>query len=804
MRNYVTPGKSNSVRFEPRGVWNATVVRVDVGSNEAWVRVPRMSGDLDRGPLQMPSLAAPLAVGDDVLVAFREGKADQLAIVAKVGASEGGGGGSSYRYATVVVAAADSLHSEDADVVCTGTNDDVTIQQIFADALDAGMSVRVLLMEGTFSLDDQGLSLDQDGSVLEGQGAATRLLFTKPNVYIGLFGSNTAVRNLVCVDEMESQREGLQEGWGTFVELSGNRTSVTDCMFDCFRMDRAIYSYGLDTQIVNNTIYGSFGIYDSARSAYGIRIDSGIGTIVAGNTIRMVLPPGWYNDSAGISIWAGKAVCSHNWVHVAFPEESDVEDYPWAGAQAQTIWVRGDAITVTGNYAYGWFEDGTWVEFDDTAVIWADSGDGGLISGNVCDGNVAAGANYANTIVLNDPTDGWQVTSNNLWPEYNNGVGTVGSYGYDAVVFGNNPDAGQLDFVSLGGDLGNVLSNASVIRLYGRDLSSAAPATNEVLLWDGSQWEPGTPSSPWSFVFGSGVDGAVTLDYSSAVPGWATAAIASGVRTFTLQRDVYCTNLTVSGSVQIFTNSFKIFCSGVLSIGSGVIVHNDGQNASGATGGGYSSTSTSAQTFRVGMIGQNGSTGAAPSQSTNNESAACNDLNAGINSSGGAGGSSTGAPGSGGGTAGQTVSMGANRGSPNNVLQATLGLALGAASASASGSNVWGGGGCGNAGTGGGLGNTGGGGGGGAGVVGIYARTLSNNGTIRAKGGDGGNAVTTAVSPAAGGGGGGGGGGIILVYEATGSTVGSTDVSGGTGGSGVGTGKSGENGYAGKVWSIAL
>jgi hypothetical protein len=495
MRNYVTPGKSNSVRFEPRGVWNATVVRVDVGSNEAWVRVPRMSGDLDRGPLLMPSLAAPLAVGDDVLVAFREGKADQLAIVAKVGASGGGGGGSSFRYATAVVAAADSLHPEDADVVCTGTNDDVTIQQIFADALEAGMPVRVLLMEGTFSLDDQGISLDQDESVLEGQGSATRLLFTKPNVYIGLFGSNTAVRNLVCVDEMESEREGLQEGSGTFVELSGNRTSVADCMFDCFRMDRAIYSYGLDTQIVNNTIYGSFGLYDSARSNYGIRIDAGLGTIVAGNTIRMVLPPGWYNDSAGISIWAGKAICSHNWVHVAFPEESDVEEYPWSGAQAQTIWVKGDAITVTGNYAYGWFEDGTWVEFDDTAVIWADSGDGGLISGNVCDGNVAAGANYANTIVLSDLTDGWQVTSNNLWPEYNNGVGNVGSYGYDAVAFGNNPDVGQLDFVSLGGDLGNVLSNASVIRLYGRDLLSTAPTANQVLQWNGSAWAPATLSS---------------------------------------------------------------------------------------------------------------------------------------------------------------------------------------------------------------------------------------------------------------------------------------------------------------------
>jgi hypothetical protein len=108
---------------------------------------------------------------------------------------------------------------------------------------------------------------------------------------------------------------------------------------------------------------------------------------------------------------------------------------------ATTVWAGGDAITITGNYLYGWFEpfDG-WVSFEDTTVIYADYGEGGLVGGNVCDGNVYAGNSYYDTIVLDSGTDGWQVTSNNLWPEYNNGAGTVIENGYDSMVSLNNPN----------------------------------------------------------------------------------------------------------------------------------------------------------------------------------------------------------------------------------------------------------------------------------------------------------------------------------------------------------------------------
>ena len=86
----ITPGKSYGVNFQAQGVWDAKVIRVDEETNQAWVRVPRVTGDLDRGPIAMPSLATPLTVGDDVLVAFREGRRDDLVILARVGSSSSG------------------------------------------------------------------------------------------------------------------------------------------------------------------------------------------------------------------------------------------------------------------------------------------------------------------------------------------------------------------------------------------------------------------------------------------------------------------------------------------------------------------------------------------------------------------------------------------------------------------------------------------------------------------------------------------------------------------------------------------
>lgn len=48
--------------------------------------------------------------------------------------------------------------------------------------------------------------------------------------------------------------------------------------------------------------------------------------------------------------------------------------------------------------------------------------------------------------------------------------------------------------VEAGGDLDNQYPNPTVIKLQGRDVSSTAPTTGQVLKWDGAQWVPSNPS----------------------------------------------------------------------------------------------------------------------------------------------------------------------------------------------------------------------------------------------------------------------------------------------------------------------
>lgn len=85
----------------------------------------------------------------------------------------------------------------------------------------------------------------------------------------------------------------------------------------------------------------------------------------------------------------------------------------------------------------------------------------------------------------------------------------------------------------------------------------------------------------------------------------------------------------------------------------------------------------------------------------------------------------------------------------------------------------------------------GGGGGGGGGAVWLAARQIYNSGTISANGGTGANATGTNA-----GGGGGGGGGWVTIFYRDGST-GTVQTNGGSGGTKVGTGSNGSPGNAG-------
>ena len=283
--------------------------------------------------------------------------------------------------------------------------------------------------------------------------------------------------------------------------------------------------------------------------------------------------------------------------------------------------------------------------------------------------------------------------------------------------------------------------------------------------------------------FGDGSDGNATID------GVATVAWASKVGTvYTMTRDCYCKNLTVTGAGVILKPAgYRVFASGTVTTASSGSISWDGNAAVNQTAGAASATGSLAG----GSAGGNG--GAASSGNGSNGTVAATSFGGGGGNGGLAGGT--------GGTGGTASGPAAYMGSPRAYSASTVGYLVGSPSAPAvlaiSGGAGGGGGGGGSTGVGG-----GGGGGGGLGIIACRALALAAAGDIHAAGGAG---AAQSGGINGGGGGGGGGGTLILVYVSKGGTTFSaaTNCAGGAFGAGNGTGASGVVGSNGTVIEIA-
>lgn len=261
-------------------------------------------------------------------------------------------------------------------------------------------------------------------------------------------------------------------------------------------------------------------------------------------------------------------------------------------------------------------------------------------------------------------------------------------------------------------------------------------------------------------IFGDGSDGDVVL----------------GAGTTTLTRDMYYADLTVPNGATLATAGYRVFVAGTLTVGATGVIDNSGQAASGATQG----LGTTAGTCGAGF---QGGAGRVSSAGVGNAATGATTALGGAGGAGGAGGVNAG------GAAGAATAPTATNGGWRH-LAAALGR-------TADGTLWSGGGGGGGGGSDNGAANSGGGGGGG-GVMIIWARIVSNAGTIRANGGAGGNA---AAGVNLGGGGGGGGGAVFIVHrEAEGGTLGTVTASGGAGG--TGSTANGAAGSAGRVLTM--
>jgi len=274
--------------------------------------------------------------------------------------------------------------------------------------------------------------------------------------------------------------------------------------------------------------------------------------------------------------------------------------------------------------------------------------------------------------------------------------------------------------------------------------------------------------------FGDGSDGNLVFDNVTTVLG---ISPASGI--YTLNRDIFAQDMTVS-SCSVFTNGYRVYVRGKLTISSGASIQCNGKDA---VGGGAGLSYTNAGTLWVSGI--DGRAGVAANGS------AQVGINAGpltgscIGGTGGRGGGITGAAGGTGST--QTSN---NNFSYGNVILLTTGKAF-----IGSYTHINGGGGGGSGAISGASGFSGGGGGGG-GVVLICAYTLDNLGTISANGGKGGDATG---SPSAAGGGGGGNGGLVLVSYRSLANLGTITAAAGLAGAGVSETLAASAGAVGRV-----
>jgi hypothetical protein len=237
----------------------------------------------------------------------------------------------------------------------------------------------------------------------------------------------------------------------------------------------------------------------------------------------------------------------------------------------------------------------------------------------------------------------------------------------------------------------------------------------------------------FALIWGDGSDGTGTFD-GTATP----AGVTKSGSTYTIVRDVYYTDATVSNAVTVKTNGYRIYCTGTLTISASCFVENNGTDASGTTPG----VGGPAGSLRGGKNGATSWT---------------------------AGGAEIAGPGGEGGNSGDyDVSYGYGLGSQNfNVATIPQNL-LFVSGLMRSFYNAP-------------VGYDGGGGGaisdmaggGGGGLIGLYAKVIVNNGTIRALGGNAANGGQY-------GGGGGGGGGVLVISTST--QNGTITLTGGAGG----------------------
>lgn len=327
------------------------------------------------------------------------------------------------------------------------------------------------------------------------------------------------------------------------------------------------------------------------------------------------------------------------------------------------------------------------------------------------------------------------------------------------------------------------------------------PTQSIQLLYQGSttSWiQVGQDEEEEGIFWGDGSDGSVTISSNSI--------------TVVLNRDMYYSNLTLTGTAGLDTNGYKIFVSQILDLSNAPVnsIRNyggAGATATSATGGAAANTIGTANTIGAGGLGSAGANGTTTVGGNSASVATQTYSNGGSAGEGGSGGLGTSG-------AGGSPALGGLATNANPIRIFNTNMLFGANQISGGAGGSGGGGGGGDT-------TTAGGGGGGAGAGGggiwIAARFINRGAStaaaaISSVGGAGGGGKAGLASNCGGGGGGGGaGGGWVQIYfgELIGTSasgcIAATGGVGGTGGaSGGGSGVAGGGAIGGNGGNITI
>ena len=274
------------------------------------------------------------------------------------------------RYATVVIAAADSLHASDADFVCTGTGDIALIQSTLNAMVLPTFNARgrVLLMAGTYIGNPDGtdaLTVPIDVT-LEGEGITSTYLLNA-----GLFVQGGGVaRNLTSywvnntsppveaplyLDGGSAHNVGVDNAQGdnidTLVLLASDNSELRFCEMRDGRSDVAIVDVQGGNCIVHGNLFFNVGTFGTALNISGSSalvvnnkfssLSGAIGIAISGNDC--VLAGNSLADDAGGNTFATAAITNAGTGTVfdgrftSEPADASLGNSEWAGWLDDTI-----------------------------------------------------------------------------------------------------------------------------------------------------------------------------------------------------------------------------------------------------------------------------------------------------------------------------------------------------------------------------------------------------------------------------------------------------------------------------------